>query len=340
MATKGTRNPTLRDVYNGLKEDGKFDREIVELVLEANSELLNDAVVKEANGLENDRTTIRTGLPEATWTAFYEGTQPSKGSKQQVSNAIGFLKSLIQVDKDLAEHSPNKSEEMLDEAFAHAEAMGNEVCDAIFYGNIKTNAKKFNGLSPIYNAHGGTDVRASAHYCIESLARSATPDNSALRSVWLVGWGRMGAYLHYPRGSKGGLERGPVKDNTITLEGDRRLEVLEQFFRWKVGLTVKDFRTCGRVCNIESNNLAALDKDIGEDMVRLMTRVHKKGSRLVWYMPASVYEALVVKTRRQVLNTSFTFKDVDGEDILHFSGVPIRKIDALETNEEAVPAYS
>ena len=32
MAIKGTRNPTLRDLYNGLKEDGSFDRDIVELV--------------------------------------------------------------------------------------------------------------------------------------------------------------------------------------------------------------------------------------------------------------------------------------------------------------------
>ena len=112
MAIKGTRNPTLRDLYNGLKEDGSFDRDIVELVLEANSELLADAVVKEANGRENDRTTIRTGLPDATWTAYYEGTQPSKGAKKQVSNSIGTLKSLIQVDKELIDDSPNGAEEM------------------------------------------------------------------------------------------------------------------------------------------------------------------------------------------------------------------------------------
>lgn len=341
MATNvsATRNPTYRDMVNGQKPDGTFDRDIVELVVEANSELLNDAVVKEANGTENDRTTIRTGLPESTWTSYYEGVQPSKGAKKQVSNSIGTLKSLIQVDAEMIADSPNGAQEMLDEAFGHAESMGQEVCDAIFYGNIKVNAKKFNGLAPIYAAHGGLDRMKSSHYCIESSARSATPDNTALRSIYLVGWGRLGAYLHYPRGSKGGLQRGGVEDATITLaDSVSRLKVKEQFFTWKVGLTVKDFRACGRVCNIESNNLTALDKDIGEEMLRLKTRCKLKGARPVFYMPESVYEWLAVKTRRQVLVTSFTFKDVGGEQVLHFAGIPIRKIDCLETNEGAVPA--
>jgi len=341
MAIKGTRNPTLRDLHNGLKEDGSFDRDIVELVLEANADLLADAVVKEANGTENDRTTIRTGLPDATWTAYYEGTQPSKGSKKQVSNSIGTLKSLIQVDKDQIDDSPNGPEEMLDEAFTHAQAMGNEVSDAVFYGNTKVNAKKFNGLAPVYNAYGGTDTKLSSHYCLQSSARSTSVSNSALRSIWLVGWGRRGAYLHYPRGSKGGLERGPVKDNTITMEdGVSRLEVKEQFFKWRVGLTVKDFRSCGRICNIESNNLSTLDKDLGEDMLRLKTRVKTAGLKPVWYMPESVYEWLAVKTRRQVLVTSFTFKDIGGQEVMHFDGIPIRKLDCLEVNEAVVASAS
>jgi len=341
MALSSTRNPTLRDLYNSLKPDGTFDKEIVELALEANSALLDDAVVKEANGTENDRTTIRTGIPDATWTAYYEGTQPSKGTKQQVSNSIGTLKSLIQVDADLIRDSPNGAEEMLDEAFSHAEAMGQEVADAIFYGNIKVNAKKFNGLAPIYSKYGGTDAKQSTYYCIQSSARSGTPSNTALRSIWLVGWGRRGAYLTYPRGSKGGLERGPVKDNTITLpDNTSRLEVKEQFFKWRVGLTVKDFRTCGRICNVESNNLATLDKDIGEDMLKLKVRCRTNGLKPVFYMPESVYEWLVVKTRRQVVASNFSFKDIGGQGILHFDGIPIRKLDCLETNEAVVSAVA
>lgn len=335
MATKGTRNPTLRDLANGLKSDGTFDSDIVELVLEANSDLLADAVVKEANGTDNDRTTIRTGLAEATWTAFYEGVQPSKGSKKQVSNSIGRLESMIQVDRSLIEDSPNGKEEMLDEAFVHAETMGNEVADCIFYGNVKTNAKKFNGLAPIYNAYGGTDKMQASYYCISS-KRTASPDSTKLRSIFLIGWGRRGAHLIYPKGSRGGLQRDPVTDETVTQADGSRLKVKEQFFKWLVGLTVKDFRACGRICNIESNTLSTLDVDLGEYMLQLKSRCKGTGLKMVFYMPDSVYEWLAIKTRRQVLVTSFSFKDVAGEMVMHFDGIPIRKLDCLETNETAV----
>ena len=337
--TKNTRNPTFWDLHNSLKQDGTYDRDIVELVLQANEALFRYAVVKEASG-ENDKTTIRTGLPDATWTAYFEGVQPSKGEKKQISNAPGRLKALLQADKDQIKDSPNGAEEMLDQAFAHAESMGNEVAEAIMYGNIKHNAKAFNGLAPIYSAHGGLDRLLSSHYCIESLARSATPDNSALRSIFLVGWGRQGAYLFYPRGTKSGMERGPLKDQTLSEADGSRREVMEQFFTWNVGLTVKDFRYCGRICNIESNNLKTLDKDIGEDMQRLMIRTKSNGARRVFYMSAAVYEWLAVKTRRQVLNTTFSSKDVGGEEILHFNGIPVHTLDCLDVNEEPVPQAS
>ena len=38
--------------------------------------------------------------------------------------------------------------------------------------------------------------------------------------------------------------------------------------------------------------------------------------------------------------TSFSFKDVAGQDILHFDGIPVRKLDCLETNETVVSAVS
>jgi hypothetical protein len=310
MAIKGTRNPTLRDLYNGLKEDGSFDRDIVELVLEANSELLADAVVKEANGRENDRTTIRTGLPDATWTAYYEGVQPSKGSKKQVSNAIGTLKSLIQVDKELIDDRPTAPRRCWTRRSATPRRWATRSPTRSSTATSRSTPRSSTAWSRSTTPTAGWIPRRAPTYCIQSSARSTSASNTALRSIWLIGWGRRGAYLHFPRGSKGGLERGPVKENTITVTGDgARLEVKEQFFKWRVGLTVKDFRACGRICNIESNNLSTLDKDIGEDMLRLKTRVKTGGLKPVFYMPESVYEWLAVKTRRQVLVTSFTFKD-------------------------------
>jgi hypothetical protein len=334
------RNPTLRDFAQG-KVDGKFDREIVELVLESNP-IMGHFVVLPANDGKNDTTTIRTGLPTATWTAFYEGVQPSKGEKKQVTNSAGHLSSLLQVDALLINSQEDAETELGDEAFAKGEAMTQEVCDTAIYGSTKINGKKFNGLAPIYSEYeknGATKDEAN-FYCVQC-KRSSSPDNSALRSIWLIGHGRMGTALFYPKGTTAGLKRGEVMDNVTTDSNGGRLRVKEQFFDWDVGLRCKDFRKNFRICNIESNNLNALDVDLGEYMLQALCRTNKTGVQQKFYMPQSVYEYLCIKTRKLKLNNGFfDFRDFEGELILHFQGVPIFVLDALETNESAVAQAS
>jgi hypothetical protein len=330
------RNPTMADIARG-KVDGKFDKDIVELAIDSN-ENLSHFVVLPCNNGDHDTTTIRTGIPESTWVSFYEGVQPSKGSKTQVTNGCGRLKGLIQVDKDLIKTQEDAEQEMGDEAYATAESMGMEVRTTVWYGNTKVNGKKFNGIAPVYSKlpTATTTDKEAAFYTLGA-KRSTSPDNSALRSIWLIGHGRMGTALIYPKGTSAGLERGPVEDQTVTLADGSRLEVKEQFFKWTVGCRVKDFRKNVRICNIESNNLETLDIDLGELMLKACVRANKTGVNHKWYMPKSIYEWLCIKTRRDVKNGgNFSFADFEGKLILHFHGIPIFTDDALETNETAV----
>lgn len=336
------RNPTLRDIQLG-KVDGEFDKDIVDLALEANP-IMGHFVWKTANNGTNDVTTIRTGYPEGTWTLYYEGVQPTKGTKKQVVNSCGTLKHLIQVDKDLIEESGDEAAEMGDEAFAHAEAMGNEICETVFYGNTKKNGRKFNGLAPIYSEKyvAGTSTKDVAAYYTLAAKQSNSADNSALRSIWLIGHGRMGTYLFAPKNTTMGLWRGPVEDNRIdVIDGSGankgRLDVKEQMFKWTCGLTVKDFRKNVRICNIELNNLDTLDLDLGALMLQAVCRAQKTGVRQCFYMSPLTYEYVCKKTRAQKLaNGFFDFRDFDGELVLHFQNVPVFQLDALETNEDVV----
>lgn len=335
MATafSASRNPTMIDIVRG-KVNGKFDRDIVELALDSN-ENLGHFTVLQCNDGKNDTTTIRTGIPDVAWTSFYEGVQPSKGSKTQVTNSCGHLTGLIQVDARLINTTEEAETELGDEAFAQCEAMGNEVLSALFYGNTKVNGKKFNGLAPIYSKKctpTSSDKEAS-YYTLDA---NKTGDSSALRSIWLVGHGRMGTALIYPKGSSAGLKRGPVKDQTVTTADGGRLQVKEQFFDWDVGARVKDFRKNVRICNIESNKLEENDIDLGELMLKAIVRADKTGVSQKFYMPKSIYEWLVVKTRRDVKSSNFSFADYDGKLVMHFQGVPIFCEDALDVNEEMV----
>lgn len=329
------RNPTMADIARG-RVNGKFDRDVVELALESNANL-GHFVALQCNDGDHDTTTIRTGIPESAWTSFYEGVQPSKGSKTQVTNSCGHLEALLQVDARLIKTQADAEAELGDEAYAQGESMGNEVLSCLFYGNTKVNGKKFNGLTPVYSKlpTATTTDNEAEHYVIGA-KRSTSPDGSALRSIWLIGHGRMGTALIYPEGTSAGLKRGEVKDQTVTTADGGRLRVKEQFFDWTVGARVKDFRKNARICNIESNNLETLDIDLGEYMLKAVVRAHKTGVRQCFYMPKNIYEWLCVKTRRDVKSTNFGFADYDGELILHFQGIPIFTEDALDVNETAV----
>lgn len=330
------RNPTMVDIVRG-QVDGKFDRDIVELALDSN-ENLGHFVVLPCNDGDHDTTTIRTGIPEAAWTSFYEGVQPSKGSKSQVTNSCGHLEAVLQVDARLIKTQEDAEAELGDEAYAQSESMGNEVLSSLFYGNTKVNGKKFNGLAPVYSKLPTTTTtdKEAAYYTI-GCKRSSSPDATALRSIWLIGHGRMGTALIYPKGTSAGLVRGAVNDNVVTTSDGKRLRVKEQFFDWTVGARVKDFRKNVRICNIESNNLDTLAVDLGEYMLKAVVRADKTGVNQRFYMPKCLYEYLVIKTRRDVKSAgNFGFADYDGKLVLHFQGIPIFTEEALNVNEAAV----
>lgn len=332
------RNPTMADIARG-KVDGKFDRDIVELVLESTANL-GHFVVLPCNDGDHDTTTIRTGIPESAWTSFYEGVQPAKGSKTQVTNACGHLEALLQVDARLIKTQADAEAELGDEAYAEGESMSMEVLSCVFYGNTKVNGKKFNGLTPVYSKLcTETSTKNEASYYTLGAKRAESPSSAKLRSIWLVGHGRMGAALIYPKGTSAGLQRGALKDETVTTADGKRLRVKEQFFDWTVGARVKDFRKNVRICNIELDSLKSgdLDLDLGEYMLQAIIRANKTGVQQKFYMCGEIYEYLCIKTRRDVKSGgNFGFAEYDGKLILHFQGVPIFTEDALDTNEEAV----
>ena len=142
-------NPTYIDVAKRLDPGGKIDT-IVELLSETNP-ILEDAVVVEANQATSHRTTVRTGLPAATWRLLNYGVQPDKSTTKQVTDAIGMLEAYAEVDKSLADLNGNTSAWRLSEDRAFLESMNEEMADTTFYGSQDTDTEKFSGLAPRYN---------------------------------------------------------------------------------------------------------------------------------------------------------------------------------------------
>lgn len=343
MTTKGTYVLTYRDLLSGLKGDKTFDHEIVELMVEQNP-ILDDLVITEANDGSSNKTTIRTGLPNAAWVEFYEGVQASKGSKQQIRNTAGHLKSKLEVDADMWETAPDKSALLRDEIEAHAATMMNEMADALFYGNIGTEPKKFNGLVKFFATLGGassTDETLAKHYVFD--AKSTTQASvAALRSIWLIGWGNKSVRCFYPRGSQGGMKKGEFKKVDVSNADDttKTYEAYRQYLSWQLGLDVRDYRYCGRLANLQSDEMFDTSgvPDYVELLRRMMSRVRSDGVKQVFYMDHLTWEAVGVWMSRKTMSNAIGFKDLQERPTETLFGVPVRISDSLNTNETAVTA--
>ncbi|EPE5434245.1 major capsid protein, partial [Escherichia coli] len=69
--------------------NGKVDK-IIELLGQTNP-ILQDMPFVEGNLPTGHRTTIRSGLPSATWRLLNYGVQPSKSTTVQVTDSVGML---------------------------------------------------------------------------------------------------------------------------------------------------------------------------------------------------------------------------------------------------------
>ncbi len=344
MAIKGNTVLTYRDLMSGLKGDKTFDQEIVELMVDENA-ILDDLVISEANDGTSNKTTIRTGLPAVAWTGFYEGVQASKGSKQQVRNTAGRLVTKLEIDADLYDQAPDKNAVILDEISAHSEAMGQEMADCLFYGNIGSEPRKFNGFTNFYGQLGGVDSlddSLAKHYVFS--AKSGTQASTAmLRSIWLIGWSQKSIRCFYPKGSaSGGLKKGEFKKVDVPEETtpSKTYEAYRQYLYWQLGLDVRDYRYGGRLANLQADEMFDTSgvPEYVELLRRLVSRVRSEGVKQVWYMDKLTWEAVGIWLSRKTMLNAMGFKDLQERPTHTLFGIPVRTLDALNVNETEVVA--
>src|SRR3990167_5670749 len=120
---------------------------IVELLSQTN-EVLDDMRWVEGNLPTGHRTTVRTGLPQATWRQLNYGVQPAKSTTTQITDACGMLETYSEIDKALADLNGNTAEFRLSEDKAFLEGMSQQMAQAVFYGNSAFNPERIMGLAP------------------------------------------------------------------------------------------------------------------------------------------------------------------------------------------------
>ena len=332
MATLASSYPTLVDVTKRLDPDGK-PAVVAELLSQLN-EPLADIPWIEGNLPTGHKTTVRTGIPAATWRQLNYGVIPTKSSTAQITDVCGMLETYSVIDKDLADLNGNTAAFRLTEDTAFIEGMHQQFTQALFYSSVAANPERITGLSPRYSS-------LSAGNASNIIDAGGTA--SVNTSIWLVVWGPNTIHGIYPKGTKAGLAHEDVTTAAPIPDGNGGLyQAYQTKYQWKCGLTVRDWRYAVRICNIDTSASAGgLQSTTPPNLYRLMVRAMNKIPSLKMGRPA-FYVNRAVKTWADIQameKTTLAFQsiiDAQGQPFLTFRGVPVRLTDQLLNTEARV----
>src|SRR6266702_8475226 len=178
MAILGATALTYADWAKRLEDNYKVAR-IIELLSQTN-EILEDMMVVEGNLPTGHKTTVRTGLPQATWRLLNQGVPNAKSTTAQIVDTCGNLETYSVIDKDIADLNGNTAEFRLSEVKAFLEGMSRQDASTLIYGNQFVNPERFTGFAPRYS----TKTAANAQTANNVLDAGGTSANLQT-SIWI-----------------------------------------------------------------------------------------------------------------------------------------------------------
>lgn len=337
---------TLTDMAKAMGPDGNVTA-VIELLNQSN-DALQDILWKEGNLSTGHQTTVRTGLPQGTWRKLYKGVQPTKSSRAAVTDTVGLLEARTEVDVDVANLNGNTAAFRLSEAEAHVEGLTQQFLTTLFYGDTDVNPERFTGLVPRYNT-----VNPAVNVSENVIDGGGTGSDNA--SIWLVVWGENTITGIYPKGSEAGLQHKDLGEIDALDEQGLRYRAFADLWKWKCGVSVRDWRYVVRIANIDVSELQASSgtqaitagTHIHKLMIDAMGRVPSMGKgRAVFYAPRIVASAMAkagldrsqnaVTIDAAITQSGQVTPGYTSGSTMRFLGVPIRTVDVLLRTEARV----
>ena len=334
MAALTSPNPTLLDLAKMKNPDGTI-ADVVEMLTETN-EVLDDMTFEEGNHNDGHLTTVRSGLPQATWRKLYGGVKPSKGKTVQVKEGTGMLEAYSEVDEALVDLSGNAAEFRFKQEAGYVEGMSQEMSNTLFYGDVTTEPEKFTGFAPRFNsksADNGDNI-------IDAGGTGA--DNA---SIWLVVWSPRTCFGIVPKGSEAGLARKDLGVETTKDSAGGLFRVYRTHYKWQAGLCVSDWRYVVRIANIDKSDLSVIFNNgtfsTGAHLPNLMFKASSLipnigTGRAVFYMSRDLLATVSQQTSAATQGSTLTTENVGGKLAMSYLGMPIKRCDALAGNEARV----
>ncbi len=262
MATLASTALTLAEWATRLDPGGK-PAAVIELLGQTN-EMLTDMLWMQCNDGAGHKTTVRTGLPTATWRLLNYGVAKSKSTTAQVRDSTGMLETYSEIDKALADLNGNTAEFRLGEDMAFIEGMNQTMQGTVVYGNTEANAERFTGLEPRFSslsaANGGNIVNAGG-------------DAGTNTSIWLIGWGQNTCHGLFPNGSKAGLQVRDMGEVALTDANNNVFQGYRTHFKWDCGLSVRDWRFVVRIANVNVTAGAVTTSSLVDTLIAAVNKL-------------------------------------------------------------------
>lgn len=347
MATIGGTALTYADWAKRMDDDGKVAT-IINLLSQTN-EILDDMLVVEGNLPTGHKTTVRTGLPAATWRLLNYGVVKTKSTTAQVTDNCGMLECYSEIDKDLADLNGNTAEFRLSEDMAFLEGMNQQMAQSLFYGNVTVNPERFMGLAPRYN----TVTLANSQTAANVIDCGGTLSTNT--SVWITCWGPNTMHGIFPKGKISGLQHRDLGEWPLQDANGNLYQGYRTHFKWDMGLTVRDWRYAVRLANID---VALLSGGSAANLINALIRgVHRlptapvrvsteqksdapdggmmQMGRLAIYCNRTIRTYLDIQAVNKT-NVLLRLEEWEGKAITTFRGIPIRTVDALLSTESRI----
>lgn len=337
----GSQALTLRDTAEAARDkSGNLKANILDFVSQENGVMDDMTFVRADNGdkLSSD---FLNELPHGYFIALGEGVPADKAGFSVAWDTAAKMRSRIQISRDLWEHTKQKEALWARHVRAHSTGLKEDLAAAIFYGNIREEPKKFNGLTTFYDKYGTSNLtrRHYAHNVINGAVNASSVDENNLRSIWLVSWGDNAITGFYPESSPyAGLSVGKMEDLALPDRNGNPVWHKTQELNWEVGLAIRNFQAAGRVANIELTKAGETDfgKKLVTNLRHLRARVKNTGNRRAFYMSEQLFEIIEDTLAEMTSGNAIKYADLQQDKPTTLWGIPLRLCDCLDVNEEKV----
>ncbi len=333
MATLPTTNLTLLDWGKSVDPDG--DVAVVANLLSQKNEIEREAVYVQGNLPTGHRVTVTTSLGDDSLRAYNEGIPDSAATTAQFDEGLAIIERRSAIDRDLAMLNGNTAAFRMQQSKMALESMSQTRVKLQLYGDTATLPKGYNGWKVRINSK----TAANAANLIDGGAAALQTD---VTSIYLVGWGDETAHNIFPKGSQAGLAREDHNIDWVYKSDGTHMRAYIDWYQWKVGFALPDWRYLVRIHSIDASVLGALSgvqaptafTNIIHTMAQAISRIPSMSMcRPAFYMNRTVFSGL----QRLAMEKSVAQLTIDNgltqygtiDNTMRFMSVPIRLCDAI-----------